>query len=89
MIEAQRIQQRVEYDLEMISEIGYVNGIENYSRYFDGRDPGDPPYTLFDYYTEAAKKEKSDKKDSSGNAGNASSGPSACKQPDVSHPDKK
>lgn len=54
-IEAHRLQQRVEYDLEMIAEIGYVNGIENYSRYFDGRNPGDPPYTLFDYYTEAVK----------------------------------
>ncbi len=53
IIEAHRIQQRVEYDLEMISEIGYVNGIENYSRYFDGRNPGDPPYTLFDYFEEA------------------------------------
>lgn len=55
IIEAHRIEQRVGYDLEMIAEIGYVNGIENYSRYFDGRNPGDPPYTLFDYYTEAVK----------------------------------
>ncbi len=54
LIEAQRIEQRVSYDLEMIEETGYVNGIENYSRYFDGRKPGDPPYTLFDYFTEAA-----------------------------------
>ncbi|MBI4136674.1 excinuclease ABC subunit UvrB [Candidatus Roizmanbacteria bacterium] len=51
-LEAHRIAQRVNYDLEMIQEIGYVNGIENYSRYFDGRKPGDPPYTLFDYYHE-------------------------------------
>lgn len=49
LIEAQRIKQRTTYDLEMIHELGYVNGIENYSRYFDGRNPGDPPYTLLDY----------------------------------------
>lgn len=56
LIEAQRIRERVNYDLEMIAEMGYVNGIENYSRYFDGRNPGDPPYTLFDYYEEASSK---------------------------------
>lgn len=55
LIEAQRISERVTYDLEMIQEAGYVNGIENYSRYFDGRKPGDPPYTLLDYYAEAVK----------------------------------
>lgn len=55
LLEAQRLQQRVTYDLEMIQELGYVNGIENYSRYFDGRKPGDPPYTLLDYFDEAAK----------------------------------
>lgn len=54
-IEAQRIQEKVTYDLEMIQELGFVNGIENYSRYFDGRNPGDPPYSMFDYYQEAAK----------------------------------
>lgn len=53
-IEAQRIAERVNYDLEMIQEVGFVNGIENYSRYFDGRKPGDPPYSLLDYYKEAA-----------------------------------
>ena len=53
IIEAHRIQQRVTFDLEMIREMGYVNGIENYSRYFDGRKPGDPPNTLLDYYREA------------------------------------
>ncbi|MCL4360694.1 excinuclease ABC subunit UvrB [Patescibacteria group bacterium] len=53
-IEAQRIGERVNFDLEMIREMGYVNGIENYSRYFDGRTPGDPPYTLLDYFSEAA-----------------------------------
>jgi excinuclease ABC subunit B len=52
-IEAQRIHERVNFDLEMIQEMGFVNGIENYSRYFDGRNPGDPPYTLLDYYKEA------------------------------------
>lgn len=49
LIEAQRIQQRTQFDLEMLREVGYVNGIENYSSYFDGRKPGDPPYTLLDY----------------------------------------
>ena len=51
-VEAQRLGQRVNYDLEMIEEMGYVNGIENYSRYFDGRAPGEPPYTLLDYFNE-------------------------------------
>ncbi len=49
-LEAQRLKQKVHYDLEMISEFGFVNGIENYSRYFDGRKPGQPPYTLIDYF---------------------------------------
>jgi excinuclease ABC subunit B len=53
ILEAHRIAQRVNYDLEMISEMGYVNGIENYSRYFDGRAPGSSPFTLFDYFREA------------------------------------
>ena len=50
LIEAQRIKERVFYDLEMIREVGYCNGIENYSRYFDGRLPGQAPYTLLDYF---------------------------------------
>ena len=50
ILEAHRLQQRVTYDLEMITELGYVNGIENYSRYFDGRNPGDAPYSLLDYF---------------------------------------
>ncbi len=50
LIEAQRIGQRVSYDVEMMQEIGYCSGIENYSRYFDGRSPGEPPYTLLDYF---------------------------------------
>lgn len=52
LLEAHRLEQKVHYDLELIKEVGYVNGIENYSRYFDGREPGDPPFTLFDYYQE-------------------------------------
>ena len=50
LIEAQRIKERVFYDLEMMKEVGYCNGIENYSRYFDGRSPGQAPYTLLDYF---------------------------------------
>lgn len=49
-LEAERIGQRVAYDLEMMAELGYCNGIENYSRYFDGRQPGEPPFTLMDYF---------------------------------------
>ncbi|MBR4275675.1 MAG: excinuclease ABC subunit UvrB [Prevotella sp.] len=47
---AQRIKERVEYDLEMIKELGHCSGIENYSRYFDGRHPGERPYCLFDFF---------------------------------------
>ena len=54
-LEAHRLQQRTNFDLEMIKEVGYVNGIENYSRYFDGRAPGQPPYTLLDYFNHASK----------------------------------
>ena len=50
IVEAERLYRRVNYDLEIIKEVGYVNGIENYSRYFDGRKPGDPPYTLIEYF---------------------------------------
>ncbi len=49
LLEAQRIRQRVEFDIEMMKELGYCNGIENYSRYFDGRQPGTAPYTLLDF----------------------------------------
>ena len=49
-IEAYRIRQRTNYDMDMMREIGYCSGIENYSRYFDGRAPGQPPYTLLDYF---------------------------------------
>ena len=55
ILEAYRLKQRVTYDLEMIKEVGYVKGIENYSRYFDGRNPGDPPFTLLDYFSEPYK----------------------------------
>lgn len=51
-VEAQRLRQRVTYDMEMIRELGYCSGIENYSRYFDGREPGTPPYTLLDFFGE-------------------------------------
>ncbi len=50
LIEAQRIRERISYDIEMIKEIGYCNGIENYSRYLDGRSEGETPYTLIDYF---------------------------------------
>ncbi|MDP3987727.1 MAG: excinuclease ABC subunit UvrB [Candidatus Levybacteria bacterium] len=55
LVEAQRLTQRTNFDLKMISQVGYVNGIENYSRYFDGRKPGKPPYTLLDYFYHASK----------------------------------
>ncbi|KKR62708.1 MAG: UvrABC system protein B [Candidatus Woesebacteria bacterium GW2011_GWA1_40_43] len=54
-LEAHRIAQKVTYDMEMIKEVGYVKGIENYSRYFDGRSPGDPPFSLLDYFNEPYK----------------------------------
>ena len=50
LLEAQRLEQRTKYDLEMIREMGYCNGIENYSRHLDGRAPGQPPGTLLDYF---------------------------------------
>ena len=50
LLEAQRLEQRVHYDIEMMREIGYCSGIENYSRYFDGRQPGEAPFTLMDYF---------------------------------------
>ncbi|MBQ9729732.1 MAG: excinuclease ABC subunit UvrB [Clostridia bacterium] len=50
ILESQRLKQRVEHDLEMMREIGYCSGIENYSRYFDGRKPGEPSFTLLDYF---------------------------------------
>jgi excinuclease ABC subunit B len=50
LLEAQRLRMRTQYDLEMIQEVGYCNGIENYSMHIDGRSPGDPPFTLLDYF---------------------------------------
>jgi excinuclease ABC subunit B len=54
LVEAQRLEQRTRYDLEMIREVGYCSGIENYSRYLSGRAPGEPPPTLFDYLPDNA-----------------------------------
>ncbi|MBM4329861.1 MAG: excinuclease ABC subunit UvrB [Deltaproteobacteria bacterium] len=50
LLEAQRLEQRTNFDIEMLKEMGYCTGIENYSRHLDGRKPGDPPYTLLDYF---------------------------------------
>lgn len=50
LLEAQRLRMRTQFDLEMMAEVGYCNGIENYSRHIDGRAPGQPPYTLLDYF---------------------------------------
>ena len=50
LLEAQRLEQRTHYDLEMLEEMGYTSGIENYSRHMDGRKPGEPPYTLLDFF---------------------------------------
>lgn len=55
VVESYRLEQKVRYDLEMMKEFGFVNGIENYSRYFDGRQPGDPPFTLLDYFAHNAQ----------------------------------
>ena len=55
VLEAHRIAQKVKYDMEMLKEVGYVKGIENYSRYFDGRSPGDAPFSLLDYFNEPYK----------------------------------
>src|SRR5690606_30143839 len=50
LLEAQRLRMRTQYDLEMMREIGFCSGIENYSRHIDGRAPGEPPHTLLDYF---------------------------------------
>lgn len=52
IFEAKRLEDRVNYDLEMMRELGYCSGIENYSRYFDGRAPGSRPFCLIDYFPE-------------------------------------
>jgi excinuclease ABC subunit B len=54
LLEAQRIEMRTNYDLEMLAEMGYCTGIENYSRHFTGRKPGEPPPTLMDYLPQDA-----------------------------------
>ncbi|MFH0943457.1 MAG: excinuclease ABC subunit UvrB [Candidatus Beckwithbacteria bacterium] len=59
IVEAYRLEQKVSNDMEMIATLGYTNGIENYSRYFDGRKPGEPPFTLIDYFKANVKKFKS------------------------------
>lgn len=53
LFEAERLLKKVNYDLEILKEVGYVNGIENYSRYFDGRKPGDPPFSLLSFFKHA------------------------------------
>jgi excinuclease ABC subunit B len=60
LLEAQRLLARTKYDLEMIEEVGFCNGIENYSRYFDGRMPGERPYTLLDYFDFAPPRQSDD-----------------------------
>jgi len=55
IVEAYRLEQKVNYDVDMIRELGFVNGIENYSRYFDGRKAGDPPFSLIEFFHENAK----------------------------------
>ena len=54
LVEAQRLEQRTQFDIEMIREVGYCNGIENYSRFLSGRAPGEPPPCLFDYLPDNA-----------------------------------
>ena len=54
IVEAYRLQQKVSHDIDMLKELGFVNGIENYSRYFDGRKPGDAPFTLLDHFVASA-----------------------------------
>ncbi len=56
LVEAFRLNQKVQYDLENIREFGFTNGIENYSRYFDGRKPGEPPFSLLEYFAENVKR---------------------------------
>lgn len=51
LLEAQRLEQRTNYDIEMLREMGYCSGVENYSRWMDGRTEGEPPYTLMDFFS--------------------------------------
>ncbi|MFX3891472.1 excinuclease ABC subunit B, partial [Streptococcus suis] len=52
LLEAQLLKQRTDYDIEMLREMVYTNGVENYSRHIDGRSEGEPPYTLLDFFPE-------------------------------------
>lgn len=63
LVEAERIKMRTEYDMEMLAEVGYVNGIENYSMYLGNRNPGDPPSTLIEFFRYLSKPEISKKED--------------------------
>ncbi len=63
LLEAQRLLARTKYDLEMIEEVGFCSGIENYSRFFDGRKPGERPYTLMDYFDFAPPREKASRQE--------------------------
>jgi excinuclease ABC subunit B len=56
VVEAYRLKQKVSHDIDMLKELGFVNGIENYSRYFDGRQPGDAPFTLLDHFVASAER---------------------------------
>jgi len=58
LLEAQRLEERTNYDLELLETTGYCNGVENYSRHFDGRRPGEPPFTLLDYFGFSARQHK-------------------------------
>jgi excinuclease ABC subunit B len=60
LLEHERLKRRTNYDLEMIKNIGYCNGIENYSRHFDGRESGEPPFTLLDYFIHGSQKQGND-----------------------------
>lgn len=62
LLEAQRLAARTQFDLEMIAEVGYCSGVENYSRHFDGRRPGERPYTLLDYFFRQPEGERPDRK---------------------------
>ena len=77
LLEAQRLLARTKYDIEMIEEVGYCSGIENYSRYFDGRKPGEPPWTLLDYFRIASERRRA--------AGDGTTGPGWLMMIDESH----
>ncbi len=77
LLEAQRLLARTKYDVEMIEEVGYCSGIENYSRYFDGRKPGEPPWTLLDYFRIASERRRE--------AGDGTTGPGWLMLIDESH----